>query len=130
MNISTTIVCLPVKDLDTSLLFYKNVFDLPDMQIEEGIVTIELPNISIFLMQINSFEDYTLKIGRGVQLPNQNIGMIISCAISSQKEIDTALTKALKYGGSMNEAVLHEELGGYICDPDGHTWELVKPIFT
>lgn len=48
MNIRTTVVCLPVQNLDKTLTFYKNIFGLPDIQIEEGVITLELPNLSLY----------------------------------------------------------------------------------
>lgn len=131
MNIRTTIVCLPVQDLDKTLTFYKNVFGFSNLQIEEGMITLELPNLSLFLMEKNAFETYSRKAGRGVQLPENRAGMIISCAVMSKDDVDTALEDAPKYGGAApGKASLEEAYGGYIgyiADPDGHSWELVCP---
>lgn len=131
MNIRTTIVCLPVQNLDKTLTFYKNIFGLPDIQVEEGMIAIELPNLSLFLMEMNVFETYSRKAGRGVQFPKNNIGAIISCALMSKEDVDTALENAPNSGGAvMNKATIDESYGGYIgyvSDPDGHLWELVYP---
>ncbi|MGC4231495.1 MAG: VOC family protein [Niabella sp.] len=131
MNIKTTVVCLPVQNLDQTVTFYKNVFELPDIQVEEGMITMELPNLSLFLMEKDAFEAYSKKAGRGVQFPNGNVAAIISCALVSKEEVDTALEKAVSYGGSVtNKATIDETYGGYIgylSDPDGHLWELVYP---
>lgn len=131
MNIRTTIVCLPIQNLDNTLTFYRNVFGLPDIQIEEGIITVELPNLSLFLMEINAFETYSRKAGLGVQFPKDNVGTIISCALLTKEDVDTALENAPNYGGTVtNKASIDETYGGYIgyiSDPDGHLWELVFP---
>lgn len=131
MNIRTTIVCLPVQNLDKTLTFYKNIFGLPDIQVEEGMIAIELPNLSLFLMEMNVFETYSRKAGRGVQFPKNNIGAIISCALMSKEDVDTALENAPNCGGAVtNKATIDESYGGYIgyfTDPDGHLWELVYP---
>lgn len=131
MNIRTTIVCFPVQNSDKTLAFYKNVFGFSDIQVEEGIITLELPNLSLFLMEKDAFEAYSKRAGRGVQLPNDNIGTIISCALVSKEDVDTALEKAASYGGTVtNKAAIDETYGGYIgyvSDPDGHLWELVYP---
>lgn len=71
MKIRTTIVCLPVQNLDKTLTFYKNVFGLPDLRIDEGMIVLELPNLSIFLMDVNAFETYSRKAGRGVEIPKK-----------------------------------------------------------
>src|SRR5690554_3024372 len=98
MNIRTTVVCLPIQNLDNTLTFYKNVFGLPDIQIEEGMITIELPNLSLFLMEMNAFEAYSRKVGRGVLFPKDNVGTIISCAVVNKQDVDTALENAPHYG--------------------------------
>jgi uncharacterized protein len=131
MNIRTIIVCLPIQNLDKTLTFYKNVFGLPDIQVEEGIITLELPNLSLFLLEKDAFESYSKKAGRRAQFPNDNIGTIISCALVSEEDVDTALENAPNYGGTVtNKAAFDEKYGGYIgyiSDPDGHLWELVSP---
>lgn len=131
MKIRTTIVCLPVQDLDKTLTFYKNVFEIPDIQAEEEMITVELPNLSLFLMETNAFETYSRKAGRGVQFPKENVGMIISCALMTKEDVDTALEKTPSYGGAVTDkATVNETHGGYIgyiSDPDGHLWELVYP---
>lgn len=131
MNIRTAIVCLPTQNLDNSLTFYKNVFNLPDIQIEEGMITVELPNLSLFLMEMNAFETYSRRAGRGVLLPKDNVGAIISCALQNKEDVDSALENARTYGGTVtNKASVDDAFGGYIgyiSDPDGHLWELVYP---
>ncbi|TYR37906.1 glyoxalase [Sphingobacterium phlebotomi] len=131
MRIRGTVVCLPVQNLDKTLTFYKNIFGLPDLQIEEGIITVELTNLSLFLMEKGAFEAYTQKAGYGAQLPNDNIGTIISCSLMSKEDVDTALENAPNYGGTVSgKAMVDETYGGYIgyiSDPDRHLWELVYP---
>lgn len=131
MNIRTTVVCLPVQNLDQTVTFYKNVFGLPDIQLEEAMITMELPNLSLFLMEKDAFEAYSKKAGRRVQFPNGNVGTIISCALVSKEEVDRALENAPNYGGGVSgKAMIDETNGGYIgyiSDPDGHLWELVYP---
>lgn len=131
MNVKGTVICLPVHNLDKTLAFYQNAFRIPDIQIEEGIITLELPKLSIFLMAKDAFEAYSKKAGRGVQFPNGNSGMIISCAITSREEVDTILENAPGFGGSIpGKAFTDESYGGYtgyVADPDGHLWELVHP---
>lgn len=131
MKIRGIVVCLPVQNLDKTLTFYKHIFELPDIQIEEGMITIELPNLSLFLMEKDAFEMYSRKAGREVQFPNDNVGTIISCALMSKEDVDMALENAPNYGGTVpGKAAIDETYGGYIgyvSDPDGHLWELVYP---
>lgn len=131
MNIRSSIVCLPVRDLDKTLTFYKNVFGLSDIKIEDGMITVELPNLSLFLMETKAFETYSIKVDRGVQFSKDKVGMIFSCALTTKEEVDTALENAPKYGGTVTDkAMIDETYGGYtgyMFDPDGHLWELVFP---
>lgn len=129
ISIKTTIVCLPIHNLDETLAFYKNALGFSDAQIDEGMITLELPNLSLFLMEKDAFETYSKKAGRGAQFPDQNTGVVISCAMESQNAVDTILEKAPKYGGTVpTKAMVDESYGGYtgyLLDPNGHLWELV-----
>lgn len=131
MKIRGTVVCLPVQNLEKTLTFYQNIFGLPDIQIEEGMIAVELPNLSLFLMEKSAFEAYSKKAGRGAQFPKDNVGTIISCALMSKEDVDTALENAPKYGGAVpGKATIDDSFGGYIgyiSDPDGHLGELVYP---
>ncbi|WP_143197369.1 VOC family protein [Chitinophaga niabensis] len=117
--------------MDKTLAFYQNAFLISDIQIEDGIIMLEFPKLSLFLMKKDAFEAYSKKAGRGAQFPNGNSGMIISCAMTSREEIDTILENATDYGGSVTgKAFIDESYGGYtgyVADPDGHLWELVYP---
>lgn len=132
MNIRTTIVCLPVQNSDKTLTFYKNVFGLPNIGIDEGIIILELPNLSLFLMEKTAFESYTKKTGRSAQFPTGNAGVVVSCAMTSKEDIDSTLAKASNFGGTVPiQATVDKPSGGYtgyFCDPDGYLWELVYPI--
>ncbi|MEX1135732.1 MAG: VOC family protein [Balneolales bacterium] len=131
MKIRTTVVCLPVHDLDKTLAFYQNVLGFSDLQADEGMISLELPNLSLFLMEKDAFEIYSKKAGRGAQFPDDNAGTVISCAMESKEGVDTILENAPKYNGSvLNKAEIDETSGGYtgyFLDPDGHLWELVHP---
>lgn len=131
MKIRTTIVCLPVQDLGNTLTFYRNVFGLTELQAQEGMIALELPNLSMFLMDANSFETYSRKAGRGVRFPNGDVGTILSCALMTKDDVDIALQNAPRFGGAATgKATIDETYGGYIgyiSDPDGHLWELVYP---
>lgn len=131
MNIRTTVVCLPVRNLDKTLTFYQNVLGLSDIKIDERIIIMELPNLSLFLMEKDAFETYTKKAERKAQFPNGNAGAVISCAMETEEEVDAILWNALKHGGvAPTKAVMDKGSGGYIgyfSDPDGHLWEIVYP---
>lgn len=131
MQIRTTILCLPVRDLDATLAFYRNVFGFSDAQADGGMIALELPNLSLFLMDQPSFETYSRKAGRDAQFPDGKAGSIISCAMQTRASVDAMLASAPKHGGSSpTPAAMDESSGGYIgyiADPDGYLWELVHP---
>jgi len=131
MNIKTTVVCLPVRNIERTLAFYKNALGFSEAVIEEGMVTLELPNLSLFLMEKEAFEIYSRKAGRGAQFPDDNAGMVISCALETREAVDAILEKAVRYEGTVpDKAALDGVSGsyiGYFADPDGHLWELVYP---
>lgn len=123
-----TVVCLPVRDPAIALNFYRSVFDLPDLEASEGIIAVELPNLSLFLIEEQAFETYSKKAGRGVAYPGKGTGVILSCAIESREAVDEMLDTADAKGGTVTQqGGVDEEMGlylGYFVDPDGHHWEL------
>lgn len=123
-------ICLPVRNLEQSIQFYGHVFGLMDLEMEEGIVTMELPNLSIFLMEQEFYESYSLRAGKSAFFPSGAVGVIISCALESREDVDHAVENAVHFGGGSVKASIDESFGGYmgyVTDPDGHLWELVFP---
>jgi len=131
MKIRTTVVCLPVRNLYRTLVFYKDALGFSEATIDEGIIVLELPNLSLFLMGKDAFEAYSKKAGRIAQFPNVGAGMVISCAMQTKEAVDTILENVPKHGGTVSDsAAMDETSGGYIgyfSDPDGHLWEMVYP---
>ena len=123
-----TVISLPVRDLEASADFYSNVFDIPDLQPDGGIITVELPGLSLFLIEETRFAWYSGKTGRGVGYPDTRVGVILSCAVASREEMDSTLETVARYGGSVPVPAAEEaDTGlylGYFFDPDGHHWEL------
>ncbi|OJU74760.1 MAG: hypothetical protein BGO09_08395 [Bacteroidetes bacterium 47-18] len=132
MKIRTTVVCLPIRNIEKTLLFYKDALGFSDANIDEGMIVLELPNLSLFLMEKDAFEAYTQKAGREAQFPGNNAGIVISCAMEAQEEVAAVLENVPKYGGTVpGKATVDVASGGYIgyfSDPDGHLWELVYPM--
>jgi predicted lactoylglutathione lyase len=132
MKIRTTVVCLPIRNAAATAAFYKNALGFFDLEVEAGMVTLELPNLSLFLMERDAFETYTRKTGRAAQLPkSQAAGIVVSCAMESKAEVDAILRNVPKHGGSVpGAATVDPASGGYIgyfADPEGYLWELVYP---
>src|SRR5690606_2700905 len=104
---------------------------LPDIHVEEGMITVELPQLSLFLMEKSAYETYSKAAGRGAAFPGKNAPAIISCALTDREDVDKAMEDAPQFGGTVeSKAIVDESYGGYvgyIADPDGHLWELVYP---
>lgn len=131
MKIKTTVLCLPVTDLQKALVFYQGVFGFSDAKVEDGILALEFPNLSLFIMERESYEAYTNKAKRAALFPGDSAPAIISCAVESKRDVDQALECAREYGGTAPvEPAIDPSFGGYIgyvSDPEGHLWELVCP---
>lgn len=131
MKIKTTVLCLPVTDLQKTLGFYQEVFGFSNAQIEEGILALELPNLSLFLMKKESYESYTKKANREALLPGSSAPAVISCAVETNQDVDRALEKSKQHGGTAPSVAAVDTLSGgytgYVTDPEGHLWELVCP---
>lgn len=131
MKIKTTVLCLPVTDLQKTLGFYQEVFGFSDAQTEDGILALELPNLSLFLMEKESYESYTKKANRAALLPGASAPAVISCAVETNRDVDRAIEKAKQHGGDASGVAAVDTLSGgytgYVTDPEGHLWELVCP---
>ncbi|CAM00751.1 hypothetical protein A8924_1826 [Saccharopolyspora erythraea NRRL 2338] len=127
MKPKTTIVSLPVADLDRSLRFYRDGLGLRTDGIDEGIILFELPNLSLFLIGRDEFAKYAGRADVAPHDPSAAAGCIITCAIGSQQEVDDTLARAAAAGGSAPQPAgdYDGSYTGYFTDPDGHVWELV-----
>lgn len=132
MKIRTTVVCLPVRNIEKTFMFYKNALGFFEANIEESMIVLELPNLSLFLIEKDIFETYTKKACRKAQFSDNGACIVISCAMETKEEVDIILESVPKYEGTVsNNASVDSISGGYtgyFCDPDGHLWELVYPM--
>jgi len=94
-------------------------------------IALELPNLSLFLMEKESYESYSKKANRVALMPGASAPAVMSCAVETKEDVNQALAKSGECGGSSpGPAAIDAESGGYIgyvADPDGHLWELVCP---
>ena len=127
MKPTTMIVALPVADLDRSLRFYREGLGVDASDIDGGMFVIELPNLSLFLMNQEDYAGYAERTGTATGGAPAPGGCIFSAAIGSRAEVDEALAGAERAGGSIPGPAQELDGGymGYLGDPDGHLWELV-----
>lgn len=128
MKPKSVVTCLPTRDLEMSLAFYRDCFGIDDLQIEDGMMVIELGNLSLFVMSHDAFEQYTRQIGVVADYPWEAAQTLHSCAIADIAVFDHVFATAFECGGSVAKPPGKNAWGqhmGYVRDPDGHIWELV-----
>ena len=123
----TVVVSVPVTDLTRTLRFYRDGLGLETPGIDEGIIPIELPNLSLFLIERQEYVLYAVR--GGVEYGGQPVPgtCIFSCAIADKEEVDRTIERAREAGGSVPGPAEEQDgsYTGYVADPDGHLWELV-----
>lgn len=125
---ATTILCLPVVDIDRSLRFYRDGLGIPTADVDESIVAFELPNLSLFLVEAGEYGTYIDRAGVAAPVAPAAGACILSCAVGTKGEIDETLRRASAAGGSAPRPGAEQDgsYTGYFADPDGHLWELVS----
>lgn len=101
---------------------------LQGLTIEDEIITIELANLSLFLMSKNAYEQYTHKFGFAAEYPDRALQCLLSCAVEDKAVIEHVFSSAQQFGGSVLQPVAVNEWDqevGYVQSPDGHVWEIV-----
>ena len=80
MKPNTVVVSLPVTNLERTLRFYRDGLGIETPGIDEGIILIELPNLSLFLMECQEYAKYA-RYGGLTDAGNPTPGAcIFSCA--------------------------------------------------
>lgn len=128
MKPKSVVTCIPSKDLGKSLRFYRDGLGIKTSGIEEGMIVLEIANLSLFVMSQKSYEAYTTKINLQAGFPETKLQHIFSCALEDRQDIERIFSNIQHYGGSVAQPFAINEWGqeaGYIKDPDGHVWEMV-----
>ncbi|WP_309104325.1 VOC family protein [Microbacterium sp.] len=122
----TTVLSLPVTDLDRSARFYRDGLGLAPADPDGGVVAVELPNLSLFLIERDEFETYLDRAGVPGRPRFENGACILSAAIATRDEIERVVSRAISAGGTAEGPAEHDgSFTAYVRDPDGHVWELV-----
>lgn len=130
MKPKSVVTCLPTQNLQKALTFYSECFRLKDLKIEDNSqLTIELANLSLFIMSQEAYEQYTQKVGLRAEYPQVGLQVIHSCAVDDSAVLEHIFASAQQFGGTVAQPLGKNEWGqnaGYIQDPDGHVWEIVQ----
>ncbi len=59
MKPKSVVTSLPVLNLEKSLAFYRDGLGIKTPGIEDGIITLEIANLSLFLIEKSEFEKYS-----------------------------------------------------------------------
>jgi predicted lactoylglutathione lyase len=116
---------LAVKDLQKSMDFYTALGFTNNPQFSDDTAKCMVWSENIFVM-IMTHEKFKTFITKPVADPKSTIAGIFSLSLNSVDEMNNAMTKGLKAGGTEpNELRDHGFMQQRtIEDPDGHTWEV------
>ncbi|MCC6145966.1 MAG: VOC family protein [Anaerolineaceae bacterium] len=118
-------VNLPVKDLNRSVEFFKNLNFTFNSQFTDENATMMVVGEDIYVMLLveKFFKTFTSK---EIVDTSQSTEVIISLSAGSHEEVDRLADLALQAGGKPSGAA-QEMDGMYVRgfeDPDGHLWEV------
>jgi uncharacterized protein len=124
MTLSTVLASVPVSDVCLTRDFYRDVLGVSVADPADGIVVVELPHLSVFLIDRAEFERYAHRAGAS-EMPKTS-PYIFSCAFTERDDVDTTIARAAEFGVVTVSPEQHEgSYVGYVHDPDSHIWELV-----
>lgn len=121
---------LGVRDLDKSLIFYREGLGLPT----EGIVGTEFEDGAVVFFEMNDdlilalYPKTALAKDAGVPAsPASAAGFSIGHIVASKEEVDAVMLQAEKAGARITDPAHDRFWGGYsgyFQDLDGHLWEI------
>lgn len=131
MNPKIDIVTIPVKNLDLSTGFYREVFSLPDDKIslgEDHVAFFLEGEMSLVLYERSGFAEMTEQHEDNINTSN----VIFSHTAKDTKAVNTILSLALTAGGTVTKEGTADDWGysGHFKDIDGHTWEIMSWLET
>lgn len=116
---------LPVDHLQASILFYRDGLGLEWEDKEDHAVFWLSPDVLLMVLPRQRFGGYVELAGQETASGGSS-GIIMTYFASSEEEVDSLLEQALEYGSSGQAAVQRPwGYSGYVCDPDGHIWEVL-----
>ena len=126
-----TVITLGVADLETSALFYGQIFDTAPVRDYEGVCFFPLPGCWISLYPLGHLaEDIspeTPKTRSGFS------GITLAHNVKTKDEVISVIERARAAGAEVVKEPQDTSWGGfsgYFTDPDGYHWEVVgAPMF-
>lgn len=118
---------VPVADAQVTAHFYAAVFGEEVASREAGTVTLSLPGVDIFFIEVEEF-NLLLKPANGeASFAAQTNAVMLTATVSTRDEAYAVLKSAASAGGvPCGQAVPYSwGLAAYFKDPDGHLWEVL-----
>lgn len=126
-----SVLTLGVADLERSLAFYRDGLGLPT----EGIIGREFEHGAVAFFDLSGGLKLALwaqgDIAHDTGLPVSPVSptaMTIGHNVARKEEVDAVMDAARRAGAGLVKAAQDTFWGGYagyLCDPDGHVWEIV-----
>jgi catechol 2,3-dioxygenase-like lactoylglutathione lyase family enzyme len=126
-----SIITLGVKDLTTSLAFYRDGLGFPTTRkVEEGIIFFQTGGVCIELYPI---EELAKDISRNFPSTRSLFpGITFAHNVRTKEEVTQVLAQAEKAGATIEKPAQDTFWGGYsgyFSDPDGYLWEVAWGAF-
>ncbi|AIY03712.1 MULTISPECIES: VOC family protein [Arthrobacter] len=141
MDTEGVVLSRVVLDAARSLAFYRDGLGMSDASLTDGIVHIQLPGLTLFLAEADTFARNTgqhhVVSGHGpgpgpVHSPGRGRSDgVISAAIKTTARVDQLVASARAAGSAdtgtrtIEHSSGHRQYIGSVTDPDGYLWQLV-----
>lgn len=131
VNPKIDIVTIPIKNLDLSTGFYREVFSIPDDKIslgEDHVAFVLEGEMSLVLYERSGFAQMTEQHEENINTSN----VIFSHIAKDKKDVNDILSLALTAGGMVTKEGTSDDWGysGHFKDIDGHMWEVMSWLET
>lgn len=114
MELRITTITLEVKDLNTSIMFYRDKLGLPVKDHPSGVSFITLKGTWIALKENNT--------------KSEKSNILFTYNVQSKEEVNSMFEKVKKAGAAILQQPYQTDWGGYafsFSDPDGYKWEVI-----
>ncbi|MFZ5628882.1 MAG: VOC family protein [Spirochaetota bacterium] len=120
-------ISLPVADAQVTARFYGAVFGDPSVSREAGTVTLSLPGVNIFFIEVEEFNLLLKPADGDARFSAETNAVMLTATVSTRDEAYAVLKAASGAGGvPCGQAVPYSwGLAAYFKDPDGHLWEVL-----
>lgn len=125
--ISSLWINLPVKNLETSLSFFKQLgfVDKSATLNNKESFRMEIGKVIVMLFHETKFKEF---IHFDLSNPKRGSEMLLSIEVGSREEVDTIFEKVNEAGGTKFAQPKEKDgwlYGAGFLDPDGHRWNLL-----